>query len=79
MAGHDRVDWSKAPDEARAWAIDSEGKAQWLHWDVESNHYDDQGWVQPGRSQQIPSPATPAETFDWDTSTDWRNSLTFRP
>lgn len=78
-AGHDKVDWSKAPDDATAWAVDSQGDAHWLRWDVETTHFDDGGWLQPGRTDTAQPPMTPAETFDWDTRRDWHDSLTFRP
>lgn len=80
MAGYHRVDWSKAPSEARAWAIDGRGEARWLHWDADPSHARADAWVQPGMSN-IDSASTPAETFGWDPEgdEDWRSSLTLRP
>lgn len=79
-AGHDKVDWTRAPEGAKAWAVDSKGDAHWLHWDVEDDHFDDGSWVQPGRTDTAQPPlSSPADRFDWDSTRDWRDSLTFRP
>ncbi|WP_206064324.1 hypothetical protein [Oleiagrimonas sp. C23AA] len=78
MAGHHRVDWSKAPAEAKAWAIDERGEARWLHWDAEPAHIQQGSWVRPGMSD-IEHGSTPADTFGWDPEDDWQDSLTLRP
>lgn len=79
MTGYDRIDWQQAPEDACAWAVDGKGDAHWLHWKVESDHFDDGGWLQPGMTNDVQSSMTPAELFGWDTSRNWRDSLTFRP
>ncbi|NII09705.1 hypothetical protein [Oleiagrimonas sp. C23AA] len=79
MSGHDQVDWNQAPEQAKAWAVDSQGQAHWLHWDARHDHFDDGAWVQPGLTNNVQYAKTPAQLFGWDPNHAWRESLTLRP
>jgi len=60
------IDWSKAPKNARWWAIDANGNA---HWFCAPN-------VAPFTDFWFSEPLT-APTFDY--VDDWKNSLVERP
>lgn len=78
MSGYSGINWQDAPEDAAAWAVDAKGQAFWLHWDVQHDHFDDGGWLQPGMTNNVQRSMTPAHLYGWDTSRPWVESLSFR-